>query len=241
MAMSRPIIFPVPDLETIGDRLRHGIDAYYDPFSSVFLYAFSMRRAAEMNNSQCRRRHDRFAVAFAKSDPDSCGVPCRDSIKGQSRQQTKNGVLGSVDDLGIGVQLGSRGARKRDDAAPGPAESSLPVKPGKIDSWHTNGFDLAGVEVYSSPSASITSTPFATSTSSALESAGTVNVCVSMPREERTIDLMLFAVKADRLTDGKNMPLVERRDKWRSPMTGCTKRKRRCARPMGRESVCNLP
>ena len=41
---------------------------------------------------------------------------------------------------------------------------------------------MAGVGVYSSSAASITSTPFAASTSSALVSAGRDSACVSMPR-----------------------------------------------------------
>ena len=41
---------------------------------------------------------------------------------------------------------------------------------------------MAGVGVYSSPRASMTSTPLAASTSSALASAGTESACVSMPR-----------------------------------------------------------
>ena len=42
------------ELETIGDRLRNGIDTYDDTFSSMLLDAFSMRRTDETNNSECR-------------------------------------------------------------------------------------------------------------------------------------------------------------------------------------------
>ena len=43
-------------------------------------------------------------------------------------------------------------------------------------------WETAGVGVYSSPCAIMTSTPFAASTSSALARAGTERACVSMPR-----------------------------------------------------------
>jgi hypothetical protein len=43
--------------------------------------------------------------------------------------------------------------------------------------------EIAGVGVYSSPAASMTSTPFAASTSSALVAAGFESACVSMPRK----------------------------------------------------------
>jgi len=59
------------------------------------------------------------------------------------------------------------------------------------------------------PCDSMTSTLFAASTSSALESAGTDRAWVVHAQEERTVDLLLRTIQADGLTDAKDVPFVE--------------------------------
>ena len=64
--------------------------------------------------------------------------------------------------------------------------------------------------MYAVASESITSTLFAASTSSALANAGSDKRVRVHSEEERPVDLLQFAVVADRLGDGEDVPLVER-------------------------------
>ena len=70
-------------------------------------------------------------------------------------------------------------------------------------------WETAGVGVYSSPVAIMTSTPLAASTSSALATAGTERACVSMPRNNGPSIFCSRPVQTNGLTDGQDMPLVE--------------------------------
>ena len=56
----------------------------------------------------------------------------------------------------------------------------------------------------------MTSTPFAASTSSAVAKAGSESACVSIPDEQRAVDRLALAVEADRLRDREDVGLVER-------------------------------
>ena len=83
--------------------------------------------------------------------------------------------------------------------------------------------ESTGVGVYSSSFASITSTPFAARTSSALAQAGTESACVSMPRNKGPPIPLLRAVLADRLADRQDVRFVERPVEGRAAMTGGAK------------------
>ena len=67
----------------------------------------------------------------------------------------------------------------------------------------------AGVGTQESRESTRTSTPFATSTSMALRSAGSDSPCVSRPEEQRTADALGLAVVDDRLGGREDVVLVE--------------------------------
>ena len=78
--------------------------------------------------------------------------------------------------------------------------------------------ETAGVGVNPSPESTRTSTPRATSTSSAVRHAGSLSACVSRPDEQRARVSLRCPVAADRLGRREDVRLVERRPERGSAM-----------------------
>ena len=70
--------------------------------------------------------------------------------------------------------------------------------------------EITGVGVYPACASSITSTPFAANTSSALARAGSDSAWVSIPMNSGPDIPALLPVLTNRLTDRQDMPLIER-------------------------------
>ena len=88
--------------------------------------------------------------------------------------------------------------------------------------------EIAGVGVYSSPAASITSTPLAASTSSALSQAGCRQRVRVDAEEQRPVDALGLAVVADRLRDREHVPFVEETVERRAAMARGAERHALC-------------
>ncbi len=80
--------------------------------------------------------------------------------------------------------------------------------------------EMTGVGTGPPPSDTTTSTPLATSTSSAVRSAGPESACVSAPRKSGPVDARLLAVLADGLGDRQDVGLVEAAPQRRAAVAG---------------------